>query len=220
MPPMIIGIAGGTGSGKTTVARKLADALPPETAAVIQHDWYYRDRSHLSAAERARVNFDEPDALDSERLAHDLRTLKSGSAALCPQYDFASHTRSPDTVRIEPRPIIVVEGILLFAVGEVRDALDLRLFVDTDDDIRLLRRIRRDIEERGRDIASIDEQYMSSVRPMHELHVAPSRRHAHLIIPEGGDNAPALDVIVGRLLHLLGAGQSSSPSGPTAGKGR
>jgi uridine kinase len=203
MRPMILGIAGGTGSGKTTVARRLAAALPPRAAVVIQHDWYYRDRSQLSPAERACVNFDEPDALDNALLARDLETLKGGAAVECPQYDFATHTRAAATRHIEACPIIVVEGILLFAVDVLRDVFDLRLFVDTDDDIRLLRRIRRDIEERGRDIASIDTQYVASVRPMHQLHVEPSRRHAHLIIPEGGDNAPALDVIVGRLLYLL-----------------
>ena len=200
---MIIGVAGGTGSGKTTLARKLIAALPAGAAVVIQHDWYYRDRGHLTPAERALVNFDEPDALDNDRLIADLRALKAGGHADCPRYDFASHTRHPTTSRVERHAVVVVEGILLFAVDGLRDVFDLRLFVDTEDDIRLLRRIRRDIEERGRDIASIDKQYVESVRPMHELYVAPSRRHAHLIVPEGGDNAPALEVIVGRLLHVL-----------------
>ncbi len=204
MRPLVIGIAGGTGSGKTTVARKIAESLPPDRAVVIQHDSYYLDRSHLSAEERALVNFDEPDALDNARLLADLVALKEGRAALCPQYDFASHTRLPEGRTVEPRPIVIVEGILLFAIVDLREAFDLRLFVDTDDDIRLLRRIRRDIEERHRDIGSIELQYRESVRPMHHLYVAPSRRHAHLIIPEGGENAPALDVIVGRLRHLLG----------------
>jgi uridine kinase len=131
--------------------------------------------------------------------------LKDERAAVCPQYDFTSHTRLPVGRDVPPHPIVLVEGILLFAVPDLRDAFDLRLFVDTDDDIRLLRRIRRDIEERGRDITSIEQQYRRSVRPMHERFVAPSRRHAHLIIPEGGENAPALDVIVGRLLYLLGS---------------
>jgi uridine kinase len=159
----------------------------------------------MTEEERALVNFDEPDALDNARLLADLQMLKAGRAAVCPQYDFASHTRRRDGKQIGPHPIVIVEGILLFAIPAIRDAFDLRLFVDTDDDIRLLRRIRRDVEDRGRDIGSIEAQYRESVRPMHELHVAPSRRHAHLIIPEGGENAPALDVIVGKLLHLLGA---------------
>ena len=203
MRPLILGIAGGTGSGKTTVAEKIARALPEGRAVVIQHDWYYLDRSHLSPEERALINFDEPAALDNGRLLEDLAALREGRAAACPQYDFATHTRHRDARLVPPHPIVVVEGILLFAIPAVCDAFDLRLFVDTDDDIRLLRRIRRDIEERGRDIGSIEAQYRKSVRPMHELHVAPSRRHAHLIIPEGGENEPALDVIVGKLLYML-----------------
>jgi uridine kinase len=202
--PIVLGIAGGTGSGKTTVARKIVEALPEGRAVLVQHDWYYLDRSHLSAEARNRINFDEPTALDNAQLARDLRALKDGRAVECPAYDFATHTRRKGTVRVEPRSVVVVEGILLFAVAELREVFDLRLFVDTDDDIRLLRRIRRDVEDRGRDIASIERQYCDSVRPMHQLHVEPSRRHAHLIIPEGGENAPALEVIVGRLLHVLG----------------
>jgi len=205
MRPLVIGIAGGTGSGKTTVAEKIAESLPPDRAIVIQHDWYYLDRSHLTAEARALINFDEPDALDNARLLSDLLALKDGRPAVCPQYDFSTHTRMGEGRAIAPRPIVIVEGILLFAIPAVRDAFDLRLFVDTDDDIRLLRRIRRDIEDRGRDIGSIEAQYRESVRPMHQLHVAPSRRHAHLIIPEGGENTPALDVIVGRLRYLIGA---------------
>jgi uridine kinase len=201
--PLLLGIAGGTGSGKTTLAEAIVRSLPEKRAALIQHDWYYLDRSHLAPEERARLNFDEPSALDNARFAADLRALKEGRIAECPRYDFSTHTRVPATARVEPHSIVIVEGILLYAVAEVRDLFDLRLFVETDDDIRLLRRIRRDMEERGRDLASIDAQYRSTVRPMHELFVAPSRRHAHLIVPEGGDNAPALDAIVGRLLYLL-----------------
>jgi uridine kinase len=204
MRPLVIGIAGGTGSGKTTVAQKIAESLPPDRAIVIQHDWYYLDRSHLTTEARALINFDEPDALDNARLLSDLLALKDGRAASCPQYDFTSHTRLREGRQVGPHPIVIVEGILLFAIPELLGAFDLRLFVDTDDDIRLLRRIRRDIEERGRDIGSIEVQYRRTVRPMHQLYVAPSRRHAHLIIPEGGENTAALDVIVGRLQHLLG----------------
>jgi uridine kinase len=200
---MLIGIAGGTGSGKTTVAVKLAEALPPERAALIQQDWYYRDRSQLDAAARALVNFDEPDALDNDLLLQDLRALKGARSVECPQYDFATHTRRAERRPVAARPIILVEGILLFAVPSLREVFDLRLFVDTDDDVRLLRRVRRDLEERGRDIQSVESQYLGTVRRMHQQHVAPSRAHAHLIIPEGGENAPALEVIVGRLLYLL-----------------
>jgi uridine kinase len=201
--PVVIGIAGGTGSGKTTVATKLIEALPSEGAALIQHDWYYKDRSHLSPEQRKEINFDEPDALDNDLLLEDLRALKQGRVVECPDYDFATHTRRPTHHRIAPNPIVIVEGILLFAVASLREVMDLRLFVETDDDVRLLRRIRRDIEERGRDIASIETQYLQTVRPMHQQHVAPSRATAHLIIPEGGENAPALEVIAGRLKHLL-----------------
>jgi uridine kinase len=211
MRPIVIGIAGGTGSGKTTVAQKLVRALPHDAAVGIQHDWYYLDRSHLTPEQRAHVNFDEPDALDNARLIDDLCALREGRAAECPQYDFATHTRSASGLHVEPCAVVVVEGILLFAVEALRNAFDLRIFVDTDDDIRLLRRIRRDIEERGRDIASIDAQYRGTVRPMHERYVAPSRRYAHLIIPEGGDNAAALDVIVGRLLYFLAGPATGSP---------
>ena len=203
---MLIGIAGGTGSGKTTVARKLAEALPAGQAALIEHDWYYRDRSHLDAAARALINFDEPDALENDLLLADLMALKADRPVECPQYDFASHTRRAERRQVLPCPIILVEGILLFAVPSLRDAFDLRLFVDTDDDVRLLRRVRRDLEERGRDMSSIESQYLGTVRRMHQQHVAPSRAHAHLIIPEGGENAPALEVVVGRLLYLLGGG--------------
>jgi uridine kinase len=203
MRPLILGIAGGTGSGKTTVAQKIAGALPQGRAVVIQHDWYYLDRAHLTPEERAGINFDEPAALDNARLVRDLASLKRGDPTACPQYDFGTHTRQAEALLVIPHPVVVVEGILLFAIPELCASFDLRLFVDTDDDVRLLRRIRRDIEERGRDIASIEAQYRKSVRPMHELHVAPSRRHAHLIIPEGGENEPALDVIVGKLLYML-----------------
>jgi uridine kinase len=202
-PSLVIGIAGGTGSGKTTLAARIVDELSGHVS-FIQQDWYYRDRSGITEREREAINYDEPGALENELLASDLEQLKRGSAVECPQYDFATHTRSALTRRVEPARIIVVEGILLFAVPELRGLFELRIFVDTDDDIRLMRRIRRDILERKRDIASVEQQYFGSVRPMHLLHVAPSRRFAHLIVPEGGENAEALDVIVGRLKYLTG----------------
>jgi uridine kinase len=201
--PVLIGIAGGTGSGKTTVATKIVEALPAGQALLLQQDSYYRDRSHLTPEERARVNFDEPEAIENDRLEHDLRELRAGRAVEGPIYDFGSHTRRRETQRLEPCRIVVAEGILLFTVPAVRDLFDLRLFVDTPDDVRLLRRIKRDLIERGRDIASIEAQYLSTVRAMHEVHVAPTKRHAHLIVPEGGENTQALEVIVGRLLHTL-----------------
>ncbi len=202
---LFIGIAGGTGSGKTTLAQRIAEALPG-SVVILEHDWYYRDRSGVPPGERLDLNYDEPAALENELLAEDLSTLKSGRAVECPAYDFSTHTRLAKTQHIEPARIVVVEGILLFAVRELRDAFELRIFVDTDDDIRLMRRIRRDIVERSRDIGAIEAQYYSTVRPMHVLHVAPSKRFAHLIVPEGGENAEALDVIVGRLKYLLATG--------------
>jgi len=204
MASLIIGIAGGTGSGKTTLARKLMEALPEQKAALIEHDWYYRDRGHLTPAQRSLVNFDEPDALENDLLLAHLQALKAGQPVSCPQYDFATHTRSPAVRLVHPRPVVVVEGILLFAVPSLRDCFDLRIFVDTDDDIRLLRRLKRDLTERGRDVESVEAQYYGSVRPMHHLHVVPSRRFAHLIVPEGGENAPALEVIASRLLQFIG----------------
>jgi len=201
--PTLIGIAGGTGSGKTTVAQNIVASLPRGESVLIQHDWYYRDRSHMTPAERDAINFDEPDALENELLAGHLRQLKGGKAVDCPQYDFATHTRAKAVRRVEPARVIVVEGILLFSMPVLRDTFDLRLFVDTDDDIRLMRRLKRDMEERGRDLSSVEKQYFGTVRPMHRLHVEPTRQHAHLLIPEGGDNTQALEVIVGRLQFLL-----------------
>jgi uridine kinase len=200
---IVVGIAGGTGSGKTTLARKVVAALPAGRALLLQHDDYYRDRSHLPPAEREVINFDEPEALENDRLAVDLVDLKAGLAVEAPQYDFATHTRRAATRRLEPCAVVVVEGILLFAVPVLRDLFDLRLFVDTADDVRLLRRIERDLLERGRAIESIKAQYLGTVRAMHELHVVPSKRYAHLVIPEETENPQALDVIVGRLLQVI-----------------
>jgi uridine kinase len=199
---LLLGIAGGTGSGKTTLAAKIGDALG-EGSTMISHDWYYLDRTGYTPAEREAINYDEPAALDNALLGRHLDELRQSRAVACPRYDFATHTRRSETVHTPARHVIVVEGILLFAVPELRDRFDLRLFVDTDDDIRLLRRIRRDIVDRGRDLHSVEQQYYGSVRPMHLRHVAPSKQHAHLVVPEGGENAQALDVIVGRLRYLL-----------------
>lgn len=203
--PTIVGIAGGTGSGKTTVANKIGEALGSR-AIIIQHDWYYKDNSSLAFDQRRLLNYDEPRALDNDLLVEHLRALRANKTVECPQYDFSTHMRCEDTVRVGPHPVVVVEGILLFAVTELRTLFDLCLYVDTDDDIRLMRRIKRDIVRRGRDIRSIQKQYYETVRPMHQLHVAPSKRFAHLIIPEGGENRQAVDVIVGRLKYLMAKG--------------
>lgn len=199
---LLLGIAGGTGSGKTTLAHRIGEALG-ESSSLISHDWYYLDRAGYTPEAREAINYDEPAALDNALLGRHLDELRQSRAVECPQYDFATHTRRTATIAVPARPVIVVEGILLFAVPELRDRFDLRLFVDTDDDVRLMRRIRRDVEGRGRDLRSVEQQYYESVRPMHRLHVAPSKQHAHLVVPDGGQNAQALDVIVGRLRYLL-----------------
>ena len=202
--PLIIGIAGGTGSGKTTVARKVAAALPEDSVAIIEHDSYYLDRQTLSYEERCRLNYDHPDTLDNELLVEHLGTLRSGVAVEMPVYDFKTHLRQPKNRRVEPAPVIILEGILVFTDARIRRLLDMKLFVDTAADLRIMRRIRRDIEERGRDFSNIREQYYETVRPMHLKYVEPSKRWADLIIPEGGENLVALDLLVGKLLHVLG----------------
>jgi len=197
--PLVVGIAGGTGSGKTTVARKLAAAMPPGRCVTIEHDAYYFDQSHLSPADRATVNYDHPAALDSALLARHLGELRAGRAVDVPIYDFASHTRRTETHRVEPASVIVVEGILVFVEAALREQMDIKIFVDTDPDIRLMRRIRRDLEQRGRSFQSVRDQYYATVRPMHIEHVEPTKRWADLIVPEGGDNRVALDVLLGKL---------------------
>lgn len=199
---LFIGVAGGTGSGKTTVARKLAESLPSPIVAIIEYDNYYRDLGHLDPGERAAVNFDHPDALETELLAEHLRELRAGRSVEVPGYDFVRHVRRAETRRVEPGPIIIVEGIMALATPAIRDQLDLKIFVDTDADIRVLRRIRRDIERRGRSFHEVRQQYYETVRPMHLAYVEPSKRFADLIVPEGGSNQVALEVIVARLLQV------------------
>jgi len=200
--PVIVGVAGGTGSGKTTVARKLQAGLG-ERCTMIQHDWYYRDLGDMSQEERRELNFDHPNSLDNDLLVEHLIKLKNGLTVECPQYDFRTHQRLAETHTIEPGPVIIVEGILLFCLPSIRSRFDIKLYVDTDADIRVLRRIRRDIQDRGRSFEDIRAQYYKTVRPMHLEFVEPSKRWADLIIPEGGNNKIALDVIVERLKQFL-----------------
>ncbi len=197
--PLVIGVAGGTGSGKTTVAHKLAAAMPTDRCILIEHDAYYRDQSHLSETERAALNYDHPSALESSLLAEHLRLLRDGQSVDLPIYDFVHHNRRVDRRHVDAAPVIIVEGILVFAEPSLREQFDIKLFVDTDADIRLMRRIRRDIEQRGRSFQSVRDQYYATVRPMHLEYVEPSKRWADLIIPEGGDNRIALDVLLGQL---------------------
>ena len=201
--PLVIGIAGGTGSGKSTVARKIADGLPPDSVSVIDHDSYYRDRSDLSFEARCKLNFDHPDALDNALLVEHLEALRGGRGVDVPNYDFKTHARLADRRRVEPRHILIVEGILVFVEERVRSLLDVKIFVDTDADIRVFRRIRRDLEQRGRTFQQVREQYYSTVRPMHLQFVEPSKRWADLIVPEGGENHIAVDLILGKLRHHL-----------------
>jgi uridine kinase len=196
---LVVGIAGGSGSGKSTVAHKLAAAIPEGRCVTIEHDAYYRAQGHLSFEERSRVNYDHPSSLETSLLVTHLRALREGHAVEIPIYDFAQHDRRADTRHVKPAPVIVVEGILVFTEPHLRDQMDVKIFVDTDADIRLMRRIRRDLETRGRSFQSVRDQYYTTVRPMHLEHVEPSKRWADLIVPEGGDNHIALDVLLGRL---------------------
>ena len=198
MEPVIIGIAGGTGAGKTTIARRLSGPLPPGSVAVIEHDAYYRDRPELSYEERCELNFDHPDSLDNDLLFEHLQALKAGQSIEKPQYNFRTHRRKAETVPIASHPVVIVEGILIFGEKRLRSLMDIKFFVDTDPDIRVLRRLKRDINERGRDFDSVRHQYYDTVRPMHLEFVEPSKRYADLIIPEGnrGNLDIALDILL------------------------
>ncbi|BBM68555.1 uridine kinase [Rhodothermus marinus] len=201
--PVVIGIAGGSGSGKTTVLRRIVEAFGPDRIAVLEHDAYYRDLSHLPFEARTQVNFDHPDALETSLLRAHLEALLAGRPVEKPVYNFTTHTREPYTVRVEPRPVIIVEGILVLAEPELRELMDIKLYVDAPDDVRLIRRIRRDLQERGRSIESILEQYERTVRPMHLEFVEPSKRLADVIIPGGGYNQVAIDMVLARIAALL-----------------
>ena len=203
--PLVVGIAGGSGSGKTTVARKLIVGLGAERVALVEQDAYYRDAAHLSLAERAARNYDHPDAVDGPLLAAHLWALKAGEAVEAPRYDFTRHARLPETCQIEAKPCVVVEGILVLAMEAVREALDLRLYVETDADIRFIRRLRRDVEERGRTVESVVAQWEATVRPMHLRFVEPSKRQADLILPEGAREAVALEALLGHLQSVTRA---------------
>jgi uridine kinase len=203
MRPFFVGIAGGTGSGKTTVASKLKSALPGEAAVVLDHDAYYKDRSGMPKRERDLVNFDHPDALDNDLLVRHLDELSVGRAVETPLYDFVTHSRQKETRRVAPVPIVIVEGILLFVNPTIRSRFDVKIFVDTDPDIRVFRRIRRDMETRGRTFEQVNEQYHRTVRPMHLEFVEPSKRWADILIPEGGNNEVALDLVISKLRALV-----------------
>ena len=201
--PFVIGVAGGSGSGKTTVARNVLEFGGRGHVAHLLHDHYYKDLAHLSLEERAKVNFDHPDSLDNDLFQAHLRQLIAGQPVECPHYDFKTHRRTGETFTILPRPVVLVEGILIFADAELRELMDLRVFVDTDADLRVLRRIQRDVAERGRTIESVIDQYLNTVRPMHMEFVAPSKNFANIVIPEGGMNQVAIDILITKVQSVL-----------------
>lgn len=204
MTPLIIGIAGGSGSGKTTVARKIAEALTPASVAFIDMDAYYRNRTDLTLDERRHLNWDHPEAFDLDLLASHLDALARGEGIEKPVYDFVSHLRDARTVHVGAPDVIVIDGILLFVDQRVRDRCDVKVFVDTDADVRLIRRIRRDMAKRGRPLDDILEQYLTTVQPMHLQFVEPSKRYADVIVPRGGHNSIAIDLIISSILRRLG----------------
>ena len=201
--PLIIGLVGGSGSGKTTVARAILDALGGVDAAFLDQDAYYKDLHTLSIEERARINFDHPDALDNDLLVAHLQALANGIPIEKPTYDFARHTRAEATIRVEPRDVVLVDGILLFADARLRRLFDIKIFVDVADDIRFIRRLQRDVAERGRSMESVIAQYLATVRPMHLEFVEPSKRHADVILPEGGHNVIGVEMVQARVREEL-----------------
>jgi uridine kinase len=201
--PVVIGIAGGTGSGKTTVAHVILERVGADSIAFLAHDAYYRDLSHLSTAQRDMINFDHPDSLETDLLVTHLKSLRNWETVEIPIYDFTTHSRTDQTWKIEPSPVILVEGILIFAEPSLCEVFDVKIFVDTPPDIRFIRRLQRDIQERGRSVDSVIHQYSTTVRPMHLEFVEPSKRVADVIIPEGGLNTVAMDMVVARIESLL-----------------
>jgi len=200
---LVIGIAGGSGSGKTTVAQEILQRVGPSRIAFLQHDSYYKDLSGLPPTQRAEVNFDHPESLETGLLAKHIASLLDNQSVEVPVYDFSTHSRTDQTFNVQPRPVILVEGILLFVEPTLREMFDVKIFVDTDADIRFIRRLERDITERGRTTKSVIKQYLTTVRPMHLEFVEPSKRYADVIIPEGGFNVAALDMVVARIQTLL-----------------
>lgn len=202
METMTIGIAGGTGSGKTTITRRILSQFGSDVS-VVYHDNYYKAHDDMPYSERSELNYDHPNAFDTPLLLEHLRALKSGKSVQCPTYDYAAHNRSDKTITVKPARVLVVEGILIFAEKELCQEMDIRIFVDTDADVRILRRITRDVRDRGRSLESVVNQYLTTVKPMHEQFVEPSKRNADVIIPEGGHNAVALEMVMERIRGYL-----------------
>ncbi|PYR90458.1 MAG: uridine kinase [Acidobacteria bacterium] len=196
MPPIVIGVAGGSGSGKTTVVRRIVDALGDRQVSVLEHDRYYRDRNDLRLEERAALNYDHPDSLETDLMVRHLHELRAGSPIEAPLYDFARYVRHAATEPVAARRAIIVEGILIYTDAALRALMDVKVFVDTDDDTRFIRRLQRDITERGRTVQSVIDQYLATVKPMHLEFVEPSKRYADIIVPQGGHNAVAIDMLL------------------------
>ena len=203
MTPLLIGICGGTGSGKTSVTRAILDALPADSTTVLEHDSYYKDQSQLSFEERLQTNYDHPFAFDTPLLIQHLQQLVRGENIDKPLYSFVNHTRLQETEALPSRPVIILEGILILEDQRIRDLLDIKVYVDTDADVRIIRRIVRDLQERGRTLESVVDQYLTMVRPMHMQFVEPTKRYADIIIPEGAHNTVAIDILVSKIRHLL-----------------
>ncbi len=212
--PLVIGIAGGTGSGKSTVARRVAEAIRRASVAFVDMDAYYRNFAHLPMAERRRVNWDHPDAFDLDLFAAHLSRLAAGEPIDKPVYDFVEHVRAPGTVRVEPADVVVIDGILLFVDPRVRELCDVKVYVDADADVRLVRRLKRDMAHRGRPLDEILEQYLATVRPMHLQFVEPSKRYADVIVPRGGHNAVATEMIVAKIQRRLAAQRDAAARDP------
>ena len=204
MLPLVIGVAGGSGSGKTTVVRRIVESLGPDAVTVLDHDRYYRDRNELRFEERAALNYDHPDALETDLMVRHVEALKSGGAIEVPRYDFSRHARLADREHVTPRRALIVEGILVFTDAALRALMDIKVFVDTDSDTRFIRRLTRDVAERGRTMESVIEQYQSTVKPMHLEFVEPSKRYADVIIPQGGHNTVAVDLLLTLIRSVAG----------------
>lgn len=203
MDTILIGIAGGTGSGKTTLANRLVESFGGDEVSILRHDNYYRRHDDMEYEERTKLNYDHPDAFDTELLCEHIRALKAGKSIRMPVYDYSLHNRSDRTIEVKPAPVIVLEGILIFAEVSLCELMDIKVFVDTDADVRILRRIVRDVKHRGRSLDSVISQYLTTVKPMHEQFVEPSKRRADIIIPEGGENRVALDMLIQRVRKHL-----------------
>jgi uridine kinase len=204
MTPFVIGVAGGSGSGKTTVVRRIRESLGDDQVSLLEHDKYYRDRGDLRFEERTALNYDHPDSLETDLLVQHVRELRGGRSVEVPVYDFARYARKQETTRVPPRRAIIVEGILIFTDAELRRLMDVKVFVDADDDTRFIRRLQRDIAERGRTVESVIDQYVGTVKPMHLEFVEPSKRYADIIIPQGGHNAVAIDMLLTLIRGLTG----------------